>query len=76
MKKRRGINNNEGVQAKLLIADNAPAIELGFIALNGEAIKRINCRANYIRNIDDELCKNKNLKFEKFKSNQKYATSS
>ena len=41
----------------LLIADNAPAISNGFISTHGETIKRVNCWAHCIRNIDDELTK-------------------
>ena len=48
----------------VLIADNAPAIENGFISSFGnDGLKRINCWAHAIRNIDDELTKIKNKVF-------------
>ena len=50
---------------RVLIADNAPAIENGFIsAFGNNEIKRINCWAHAIRNIDDELAKVKNKEFK------------
>ena len=50
---------------QVLIADNAPAIENGFISAFGNSeIKRVNCWAHAIRNIDDELAKVKNKEFK------------
>ena len=48
-----------------LIADNAPAIENGFTEIFAhENLKRVNCWAHAIRNVDNELTKIKNKIFQ------------